>query len=120
MAPDGEWLKEGDTLSRKQYAQTLRDIGAFGNASYFYEGQFMKEMVKDLKKNGAIIEEKDFLEYTAIQREPVESEFVGMKVLGVPPPTSGGVLALILNILQGLSAVVRFRTHLILFNTSVL
>ena len=110
LAPNGVWLKEGDILSRKKYAQTLRDIGTSGNASYFYEGQFMEEMVKDLKKNGAILEEKDFLEYKAIKREPVESEFDGMRVLGVPPPASGGVLALILNILQGQSAFVRFNT----------
>ena len=96
------WLKEGDTIYRKKYAQTLRDIGASGNASYFYDGQFMKRMVEELKENGAILEEEDFLNYTAIEREPVESEFDGLRIIGVPPPSSGAVLALILNILQGL------------------
>ena len=95
------WLKEGDTIHRKKYAQTLRDIGASGNASYFYEGQFMEQMVKELQEAGAIIEEEDFLNYSAIQRDPVESEFDGLKMIGVPPPSSGAVLALILNILQG-------------------
>ena len=96
------WLKEGDTIYRKKYAQTLRDIGASGNASYFYNGQFMKRMVEELKENGAILEEEDFLNYTAMEREPVESEFDGLRIIGVPPPASGAVLALILNILQGL------------------
>jgi gamma-glutamyltranspeptidase/glutathione hydrolase/leukotriene-C4 hydrolase len=101
LAPEGVWLKEGDTIYRKKYAQTLRDIGASGNASYFYDGQFMKRMVEELKENGAILEEEDFLNYTAMEREPVESEFDGLRIIGVPPPASGAVLALILNILQG-------------------
>ena len=88
-------------MFRKKYAQTLRDIGASGNASYFYKGQFMQRMVQELQENGAILEEEDFLNYTAIEREPVESEFDGLRVIGTPPPSSGAVLALILNILEG-------------------
>ena len=101
LAPNGVWLKKGDTIYRKKYAKTLQDIGASGNADYFYEGQFMQQMVKELQEAGAIIEEEDFLNYTAIQRDPVESEFDGLRVFGVPPPSSGAVLALILNILKG-------------------
>ena len=95
------WLKEGDRIYRKKYAQTLRDIGASGNASLFYEGQFMKKMVQELKENGAILDEDDFLGYNALEREPIESEFDGLRMIGVPPPSSGAVLALILNILEG-------------------
>ena len=61
----------------------------------------MEQMVKELKENGAILEEEDFLNYTAIQRDPVESMFANLTVLGVPPPSSGAVIALILNILHG-------------------
>ena len=100
LAPDGRYLHKGDTIHRSLYAQTLRDIGKNG-AGYFYEGDFMEQMVRELKDAGAIIEESDLLNYTAIEREPVESYFDGLKVLGPPPPSSGAVLALILNILQG-------------------
>ena len=62
----------------------------------------MKKMVQELKENGAILEEEDFLGYNAIERVPVESEFAGLRVIGVPPPASGAVLSLILNILKGL------------------
>ena len=102
LAPDGEYLKEGDTIYRKKYAQTLRAIGANGSASYFYEGPFMEQMVKELKEAEAIIEEEDFLNYTAIEREVVESYYDELRVLGPPPPSSGAVLALILNILRGM------------------
>ena len=66
----------------------------------------MKSMVQELKAVGAILEEEDFLGYNATEREPVESEFDGLRVIGVPPPSSGAVLALILNILEGY-----FHTH---------
>lgn len=63
----------------------------------------MKKMVEELQAAGAIIEEEDFLNYTAIERRPVESEFNGLRFFGTPPPSSGAVLALILNILEGRS-----------------
>ena len=110
LAPGGVWLKKGDSIYRKKYAKTLRDIGASGNADYFYEGQFMQQMVKELQEAGAIIEGEDFLNYTAIQRDPVESEFDGLRVFGSPPPSSGAVLALILNILKGYSHVTKMDT----------
>ena len=34
-------------------------------------------------------------------REPLQSELAGMKMFLTPPPTSGAVLGLILNILKG-------------------
>ena len=101
LAPNGKWLQEGDTIHREKYAKTLRAIGARGDASDFYEGELMKQMVAELQENGAIIEEEDFLNYTAIERDPIESEFAGVRVIGTPPPGSGAVISLILNILQG-------------------
>ena len=101
LAPDGVWLKEGDTIYRKKYAETLRKIGESGNASYFYEGEFMQQMVQELKEAGAIIEEEDFLNYTAIEREPVESYYDDLRVIGTSAPSGGAVLSLMLNILQG-------------------
>ena len=61
----------------------------------------MKDMVQELKRNGAILEEEDFMGYSAREHEPVQSEFNGLKVIGAPPPCSGAVLAVVLNILQG-------------------
>ena len=95
-------MEEGKPIIRKLYAQTLHAIGASGNASYFYEGPFMEKMVEELKEAGAIIEEDDFLNYSALIRNPIQSEFNNLTVIGTPPPSGGAVLALILNILKGL------------------
>ena len=45
---------------------------------------------------------EDLQNYTAIEREVVTSQFANLEVIGVPPPASGAVLGLILNILDGM------------------
>ena len=45
--------------------------------------------------------EDDLRKYKTEEREPLESELSGMKMYLTPPPTSGAVLGLILNILKG-------------------
>ena len=47
------------------------------------------------------VTEQDLRNYTTVIREPLESELAGMKMLLTPPPTSGAVLGLVLNILKG-------------------
>ena len=61
----------------------------------------MQQMVQELKEAGAIIEEEDFLNYTTIEREPVESYYDDLRVIGTSAPGGGAVLSLMLNILQG-------------------
>ena len=56
--------------------------------------------MKDLKVKGKVTE-RDLRNYQTKIREPLESKLAGMKMLLTPPPTSGAVLALILNILKG-------------------
>ena len=103
LAPGNVLLKEGDPLQRPLYAKTLRDIGKYG-ADYFYQSNFTEEMVKELQEEyGSILTSDDFLNYSAIEREPVKTQLGNLEVIGVPPPSSGAVLALILNILEGVT-----------------
>ena len=53
-----------------------------------------------LERKGKVTE-RDLRKYRTKIREPLESKLAGMKMLLTPPPTSGAVLALILNILKG-------------------
>ena len=50
--------------------------------------------------NGSVTSE-DLRKYISVIRVPYESELSGTKMYLTPPPTSGAVLALILNILKG-------------------
>ena len=77
------------------------------NPESFYNGPLAKsisqditELIPDEPKKGQVTEE-DLRNYQTEIREPLESELVGMKMHLTPPPTSGAVLGLILNILKG-------------------
>ncbi len=103
LAPNNTLLKEGDILRRPLYADTLRKVGQYG-ADYFYNNlTFIPDMVKELQDEyGSIATVEDFANYSAKSSDPIVSNFSGgMSVLGVPPPSSGAVLALTLNILAG-------------------
>ena len=93
-------MEEGEILKRPLYADTLTKVGQSGSI-YFYNSSFTEEMLADLREYDSIFTIEDFLSYAAIEKEAVVSDFSGLKVLGVPPPASGAVLALILNILEG-------------------
>ena len=91
---------EGDILKRPLYADTLTKIGQSGS-NFFYNSSFTEEMLADLEEYDSILTIEDFLGYAAIEKEAIVSNFANLKVLGVPPPSSGVVLALMMNILEG-------------------
>lgn len=100
LAPNGKFLEENDTLKRPLYADTLEMI-SWNGASWFYDSDFMREMVEELREDyGSILTEKDFKEYTAIKKRATQSYYGGLSVRGVAAPSGGVVLSLILNILD--------------------
>ena len=102
LAPDGSLLKEGNILKRPLYGKFLRQIGQLGT-DYFYNGSLTEEMAKELQDNyGSILTVQDFHDYESIERQAIKSEFNGYTLLSTPPPGSGAVIALILNILEGM------------------
>ena len=82
--------------------ETIRD-----DPESFYNGPLAKMISQDIriripdKERKGQVTEQDLRDYQTKIREPLESELEGMKMLLTPPPTSGAVLGLILNILKG-------------------
>ena len=82
--------------------ETIRD-----DPESFYNGQLAKMISQDIRiripdnERKGKVTEQDLKDYQTKIREPLESELKGMKMLLTPPPTSGAVLGLILNILKG-------------------
>ena len=70
----------------------------------FYNGALASDILRDLEKVNGIWTDSDLRDYKHIDREPYQRELSGMKMYLTPPPTSGAVLGLILNILQGRSS----------------
>lgn len=83
--------KEGDTLIQTDLANTLKRIKEKGAAG-FYEGETARLIVEEMKRGGGIISYDDLVNYKAKFREPHQFDYKGYKIVGMPMPSSGGVL----------------------------
>jgi gamma-glutamyltranspeptidase/glutathione hydrolase len=97
---DGTPVAAGDRLVQKDLANTYRQIADHGT-DYFYGGKFAQLVGDWMAANGGIITAKDFAGYKAKVREPLQTTYRGYKIVGFPPPSSGGIhVAQVLNILE--------------------
>ena len=100
LAEDGAPRLEGDILRRPDLARTYREIAA-GGLDYFYRGAFARRLAAYLEQQGGLITLEDMEAYEAVLRPPVVGTYRGATLLGMPPPSSGGVHVLqILNMLE--------------------
>ncbi len=99
--PDGAPLNEGDVLKQPDLARSYRAMARDG-VDWFYHGSFAAAVAAWMKEHGGILTEADFANYVVKQRTPLVSDYRGYTIVGLPPPSSGGVhVAQILNILEG-------------------
>lgn len=100
LKPDGGGWKLGDMLKQKDLASTYRAIAKEG-VDWFYRGEFARLTGQWMKENGGIMTVEDLANYQAKVREPLRTKYRGHEIIGMPPPSSGGVhVAQILNILE--------------------
>ncbi len=83
--------KAGDTLVQKDLANTLQRIQKNGAAG-FYEGETAALIVEEMKRGGGIITTDDLKNYVAKERSPQRFSYKGHSVIGMPMPSSGGIL----------------------------
>jgi len=83
--------KNGDTLVQKDLANTLKRIRDNGAAG-FYGGATADLIVAEMKRGGGIITLADLKSYTAKWRTPHSFNYKGYTIVGMPMPSSGGVL----------------------------
>ncbi|KAK7281053.1 hypothetical protein RIF29_08708 [Crotalaria pallida] len=98
FAPNGKLLNIGGICYNKKLAYTLRAISKHGPQA-FYSGLIGRGLVRDVKKAGGILTMKDLKSYTVKQKEPLSTDVLGLKILGMPPPSGGPPMVLLLNIL---------------------
>ena len=87
---NNDW-KGGDTLFQKDLAKTLKRIKKKG-AKGFYEGETARLIVEEMKRGKGIITIDDLKNYKAASREPHVFDYKGYKIVGMPMPSSGGLL----------------------------
>lgn len=83
--------KAGDTLVQKDLAATLRRIRDNGAAG-FYEGETAKLIVEEMQRGNGIISYEDLKNYKAVERKPHVFNYKEFTVVGMPMPSSGGLL----------------------------
>jgi gamma-glutamyltranspeptidase/glutathione hydrolase len=113
LDPDGSPRDVGTRIKNPDMAKTYGIIAAKGAKHGFYRGQVAAATAEAAKHppiaddanhvwRDGLMEQSDLKAYRAIERKPVESQYRGLDVYGMGPPSSGGsTVAEVLNILQG-------------------
>jgi gamma-glutamyltranspeptidase/glutathione hydrolase len=98
---EGEPYAVGERFRQPDLGRTLariRDRGRDG----FYRGETARLIVREMRRGGGIITAEDLERYEPVEREPMRGTYRGYRVIGMPPPSSGGTaLVEMLNILEG-------------------
>ena len=101
FSKNGEPYRPGETLKQADLARTLQRIADQGPAG-FYEGETAALIEKEMQANGGLIGRADLKNYQAKERAPVRGTYRGYEVIGMPPPSSGGIGVIeMLNVLEG-------------------
>lgn len=99
---DSLW-KQGDTLTQKELAKTLKLIRDKGREG-FYSGETADNIVKEMKRGNGIISLEDLKNYESKWRDPIVGWYKDYKIISMPPPSSGGIaLAQLLNMVENYS-----------------
>jgi len=80
----------GYRLKQKDLANTLESIAQHGESD-FYRGALAKRLVNGVKKAGGIWSLDDLKNYKIVEREPIRTQYRGMKLVSAAPPSSGGI-----------------------------
>jgi gamma-glutamyltranspeptidase/glutathione hydrolase len=67
----------------------------------FYQGKTAELIVSEMKRQNGIITQKDLNGYKPVWRKPIVQSYKNFQVIGMPPPSSGGIaLAQLMGMVQ--------------------
>jgi gamma-glutamyltranspeptidase/glutathione hydrolase len=99
--PNGSPPSVGTTWRDPELASVLRRIAEQGPAG-FYEGPVSDAIALAMKEDGGLVTSQDLKAYRAKWRAPMEYTYRGRHIVGMPPPSSGGLtMAMIAHVLEG-------------------
>jgi gamma-glutamyltranspeptidase/glutathione hydrolase len=99
--PGGTLPVVGTTWRDPELAAVLRRIASEGPAG-FYAGPVAEALARAMKDAGGLVTQDDLRAYRAVWREPILYTYRGRSIIGMPPPSSGGVtMAMIAHLLEG-------------------
>jgi gamma-glutamyltranspeptidase/glutathione hydrolase len=90
FCPGGEPVRAGQWLRQPDLARTLAAIADQG-PSAFYAGTIAGAIATAVADGGGLLTTADLAAYRAVWRDPVQGRYRGRTIIGMPPPSSGGV-----------------------------
>jgi gamma-glutamyltranspeptidase/glutathione hydrolase len=90
LSTEGKEWKQGDLLVQSDLAATLERIMT-KKANGFYKGKTARFIVKEMQAQNGLISKKDLKNYQSVWRTPIKSKYKNYQIIGMPPPSSGGV-----------------------------
>ena len=97
---NGFFPKKGRIFVQKDLARTLSALAKRG-ADDYYNGEIAKEIAKNVREAGGLLNEEDLAGYSARWSNPISGTFRGVKIFTHPPGSSGITILQWLNILEG-------------------
>ena len=114
--PNGQPPEVGQLIKQPELAKTLEILASNGHDG-FYSSFFTQTMIDEARQDGSIWLTDDFKNYSVVEREPIEVNFLDAVLTTAPPPSSGGTtIATILNIIGEFDFFemdISMRTHLV-------
>jgi gamma-glutamyltranspeptidase / glutathione hydrolase len=100
-SPRGRHPRAGELLQQPDLAASLRAIAANG-ADTFYRGELAERVAGGIAAMGGWVTADDLAAHITERREPIETTYRGLRVIGQPPVSQGHVLLEELAIADGL------------------
>jgi len=96
---NGQAPRTGQILVNADLARSLESIAAGGREAY-YEGETAIELASYARANGGFFAAADFRAQRAQWREPIATDYRGIRLYQTPPPTQGLTLLQMLNLIE--------------------
>lgn len=95
----GQALAAGMIAYNRKLAELLERLGN-DPVSEFYRGKTARQIVEYMKNNGGLLTVADLADYHPVWRFPISVGYRGYQVYTMAPPSSGGVVLEILEMLE--------------------
>jgi gamma-glutamyltranspeptidase/glutathione hydrolase len=90
ISANGAEYTKGQVVTQVDLGNTLKRIAVSKNKG-FYRGETADLIVKEMQKQHGLISHADLKNYRAVWRKPIVSSYKNYRIIGMPPPSSGGI-----------------------------
>jgi len=98
-ADEDSYKKVGENFTNTMLADAYEAIGADGPDA-FYKGSIGDNIIERLSETGGIMTKADLENYETVDEPPFEFKYRDYDIISAPPPASGHVVSLVLQLLQ--------------------